>query len=133
MFDYVTDYNYQQAIDYISQFKMVDKKLENKQAIELFCKQNLDESSITKTKEITVLSLLKKGNGLSDNGHKYLLQALDPDFNSIALYIKNCINEDSKERYHYKLMQHHVNLPINDKLVVALNKFINEFKNSQNT
>jgi hypothetical protein len=131
LFNHVTNYNYQQAIDYIYKLKPFYDLENNEMLIDFFCKQNSDKS--TETKEITLMFLLKKGQGgmLSDNTRKYLLQALDPSFNSISSYIKNSLDKNSKERFHSQLMQHHVNLAINDKLVIALNKFISEFKNRQ--
>ena len=133
LFNHVTNYNYQQAIDYIYKLKPLYDLNNNEILINFFGKQNSNKLSITKTKKITFMFLLKRGQGgmLSDNARKYLLQALDPSFHSISNYIKKCLDKHSKERHHSQLMQHHVNLAINDKLVIALNKFISEFKNRQ--
>jgi hypothetical protein len=124
LFVFVKQENYQDAINFINE---ENKKSNKSNSIRLFYDEGYEDEDLDNFKysyrdKVTIYSLLSKGELLSASGKEYLLQVLNPDIQSVVDYIQQCKDSSSKLSWHFKLMQHHVNLEINNTVDVSLHK-----------
>jgi hypothetical protein len=128
IFDLAKQERYQDAINLIYD---LEKNSNQNKEIQLFFRYCTNKDSTYKhtmqyKDKISILFLLYKGKSLSVFGKEYLLQILNPDMQSVADYIQKCTELDSRTAWHFKLMQQHVNLEINNTIDFSLYKL---FKN----
>jgi hypothetical protein len=122
LYSYIIDDKYEEAIEEVKQLKTIKK---DPNIVAFLWK----DSKKFMFEEITVLSLLTKGKSMSSLEKEYLLWALDPNIiNSTVKYMTRCKDPKSKEYFSTLLKQEHVNKPVNNTLLVSLEKFVDESK-----